>query len=37
MYLAVGQFLLPENLLTNPDILECIMGVGLEDLSIVKF
>ena len=27
MYLAAGQFLLPENLLTNPDILECIMGV----------
>ena len=30
------EFLLPENLLTNPDILEC-MRVGLEDLSIVKF
>ena len=25
MYLAGGQFLLPENLLTNPDILECIL------------
>ena len=25
MYLAAGQFLLPENLLTNPDILECIL------------
>ena len=25
MYLAGGEFLLPENLLTNPDILECIL------------
>ena len=25
MYLAGGQFFLPENLLTNPDILECIL------------
>ena len=25
MYPAGGQFLLPENLLTNPDILECIL------------
>ena len=25
MYPARGQFLLPENLLTNPDILECIL------------
>ena len=28
MYLAAGQFLLPENLLTNPDILECILWEG---------
>ena len=28
-----GQFLLHENLLTNPDILECIMGVGLIKFS----
>ena len=25
MYPAIGQFLLPENLMTNPDILECIL------------
>ena len=25
MYPAVAQFLLPENVLTNPDILECIL------------
>ena len=25
MYSACGQFLLPGNLLTNPDILECIL------------
>ena len=25
MYPAGGQFLLPENLLTNPDILECVL------------
>ena len=29
MYPPGGLFLLPENLLTNPDILECIMRVGL--------
>ena len=28
MYPAWGQFLLPENLLTNPDILECILWEG---------
>ena len=28
MYPAIKQFLLPENLLTNPDILECITGSG---------
>ena len=27
-YPAGGQFLLPENLLTNPDILECILWEG---------
>ena len=25
LYPACGQFLLPENLLTNPDVLECIL------------
>ena len=28
MYLAGGQFLLPENLLTNPDILNVYYGSG---------
>ena len=28
MYPAGGHFLLSENLLTNPDILECILGNG---------
>ena len=38
MYPALGQFLLPENLLTNPDILECILWEWVwQHLSIIKF
>ena len=38
MYPAGEQFLLPENLLTNPDILECILWEWVwSDLPIAKF
>ena len=38
MYPAWGQFLLSDNLLTNPDTLECILWEPVwQDLSIVKF
>ena len=37
MYLAGGQFLLPENLLTNPDILKCILWECVWFSSVQSF